>query len=57
MINLPTFDEWYQRKHGRTFEADYMQPSDSPSRLFKALVDNTKEYVSEMVKQMREDLK
>jgi|JI9StandDraft_2_1071091.scaffolds.fasta_scaffold92353_1 hypothetical protein len=47
---METFDEWYKRKHGYTFDEEYMQPSMMISDAMKALSVELRKYVSEFVK-------
>jgi hypothetical protein len=48
---IPTFDEWYRAKHmGFSFDAHYLKKDDDISKSMKALSQEMRNYVSEMVK-------
>lgn len=47
---LPTFDAWFKKKHGWTFEEAYMRPHDNALRAMRALSEALREYVSEMAR-------
>ena len=47
---METFDEWYKRKHGYTFDEEYMQPSLMIVDAMKALSVEMRKYVSEFVR-------
>lgn len=47
---VPSFDEWYEKKHGRSFEEQWMPPHAVIADSMKALTRAMREYVSEIVR-------
>lgn len=45
----PTFDEWFEKKHGASFDHIYMQPGMLMDTALRALTHAMREYVSEVV--------
>ena len=47
---METFDEWYKRRHGYTFDEEYMQPNMMIVDAMRALSVELRKYVSEFIK-------
>ncbi|WP_447742460.1 hypothetical protein [Pseudomonas laurentiana] len=48
-IAIPTFQEWFLRKHGTTFEARYRHPHVKQDWYLAAHIDMSREYMHEQL--------
>lgn len=47
---IPTFDEWFEKKYGQSFKDMYMHPGASITHAMLMLAQEMRDYVSEVVK-------
>lgn len=51
-MKLPTFDEWFEAKHGGPWDHFYEKPGTLISLSFRALSRELREYTSEMMQRL-----
>lgn len=47
---VPTFDEWFEKKYGQSFEDMYMHPGASVAHTLLVLGRKMRDYISEVAK-------